>query len=158
MIVFGRFSQLWRYYLLCWCIYVCFFLTLMDVKLVFDCLTIPRWSCVCLQACQTLSLPAKWTDEKHNPYLNSMESSFVNQLYNNENASSDLLGFLPLGTPKPMKLGSTSNFCHFSCQVLKPDIFFFIQNLWGRDFTFWFSIHNPSCWSCVVWMSRYNVT
>ncbi|XP_042399975.1 cold-regulated protein 27-like [Zingiber officinale] len=63
---------------------------------------------------QALFLPTKWTDEKHNLYLNSMESSFLNQLYNNENGSSDLLDFLP---PKPMKkLGSTSNFCQFSCQ------------------------------------------
>ncbi|XP_074583941.1 cold-regulated protein 27-like [Curcuma longa] len=66
---------------------------------------------------QTLFLPTKWTDEKHNLYLNCMESSFINQLYNKENSSSDLLDFLPPVTPKPMKkLGSTSNFCHFSCQ------------------------------------------
>jgi hypothetical protein len=37
----------------------------------------------------------EWTDEKHSLYLKSMETSFVNQLYE----SMDLLGFCRLSDP-----------------------------------------------------------
>ncbi|KAJ6809542.1 uncharacterized protein M6B38_161960 [Iris pallida] len=36
----------------------------------------------------------KWTDKKHSLYLDSMEASFVKQLYNKENHSNDLVGWL----------------------------------------------------------------
>ncbi|XP_062159451.1 cold-regulated protein 27 isoform X2 [Alnus glutinosa] len=43
----------------------------------------------------TESLSTEWTDEKHSLYLNSMEASFVNQLYE----SMDLLGFCRSSDP-----------------------------------------------------------
>ncbi|XP_072991389.1 cold-regulated protein 27-like [Typha latifolia] len=46
------------------------------------------------------SIPNRWTDEKHMLYLSSMEASFVNQLYNSEHHSKDLLGW----SPKTQKL------------------------------------------------------
>ncbi|CAL9751665.1 unnamed protein product [Musa acuminata subsp. burmannicoides] len=59
-----------------------------------------------------------WTDETHNLYLSFMESSFVDQLYINENRSNDLLGCLHIAirnpTTKDLALGS--NFL-VSCQL-----------------------------------------
>ncbi|ONK64624.1 uncharacterized protein A4U43_C07F28110 [Asparagus officinalis] len=37
-------------------------------------------------------MATKWTDEKHRLYLDSIEASFVKQLYNSEYSSNDLLG------------------------------------------------------------------
>ncbi|OAY66679.1 uncharacterized protein LOC109721207 [Ananas comosus] len=51
-------------------------------------------------------MSAGWTDEKHTLYLNSMEASFVDQLYNNEYHSMDLLG----RSPRPQKYSSPSQF------------------------------------------------
>lgn len=63
-----------------------------------------------------------WTDETHNLYLSFMESSFVDQLYINENRSNDLLGCLHIAirnpTTKDLALGS--NFL-VSCQVWNRD-------------------------------------
>lgn len=44
-----------------------------------------------LEGEETDPLSTEWTDEKHSLYLNSMEASFVNQLYD----SSNLLGWPP---------------------------------------------------------------
>lgn len=39
-------------------------------------------------------MATKWTDEKHRLYLDSMEASFVKQLYNNEYGPINTLGSL----------------------------------------------------------------
>ncbi|XP_020586699.1 uncharacterized protein LOC110028958 [Phalaenopsis equestris] len=40
------------------------------------------------------SLSNEWTDEKHNLYLSSMETTFVNQLYGKEHLSGNFMGWL----------------------------------------------------------------
>lgn len=40
----------------------------------------------------------EWTDEKHRSYLNSMEASFVRQLYDQDCFSEQLLNWLPKKT------------------------------------------------------------
>ncbi|KAJ8505619.1 hypothetical protein OPV22_006505 [Ensete ventricosum] len=61
-------------------------------------------------------IPA-WTDEMHNMYLSSMESSFVDQLYNDESRPNDVLGCPTIVTRNPTTndLGLGSD-CLFSCQ------------------------------------------
>ncbi|XP_078429756.1 cold-regulated protein 27-like isoform X2 [Wolffia australiana] len=39
------------------------------------------------------SMPMEWTDEKHNLYLNSMEASFLDQLYSHEFNANHILGW-----------------------------------------------------------------
>ncbi|THU66240.1 hypothetical protein C4D60_Mb05t12060 [Musa balbisiana] len=59
-----------------------------------------------------------WTDELHNLYLSFMESSFLDQLYINENRSNDLLGCLhiEIRNPTTKDLALSSNFL-VSCQL-----------------------------------------
>lgn len=45
----------------------------------------------------------EWNDEKHNLYLNSMEASFISQLYSSGYCSKDLLGWLPMLAQKHTK-------------------------------------------------------
>ncbi|RWW17807.1 hypothetical protein GW17_00018242 [Ensete ventricosum] len=63
-------------------------------------------------------IPA-WTDEMHNMYLSSMESSFVDQLYNDESRPNDVLGCPTIVTRNPTTndLGLGSD-CLFSCQTV----------------------------------------
>ncbi|URE07269.1 hypothetical protein MUK42_20482 [Musa troglodytarum] len=64
-------------------------------------------------------IPARseWTDELHNLSLSSMDSSFLDQLYNNENRSNDLLGCLPIVTRNPTTKGlALGSNCLVSCQ------------------------------------------
>ncbi|XP_073011129.1 cold-regulated protein 27-like isoform X2 [Typha latifolia] len=41
-------------------------------------------------------MSTEWTDEKHNLYLNSIEASFISQLYHSNYCSNDLLHLLPI--------------------------------------------------------------
>ncbi|URE14397.1 hypothetical protein MUK42_12635 [Musa troglodytarum] len=53
----------------------------------------------------------EWTDEKHNLYLNSMEASFIKQLYSMDCGSRNPFGWLPTMTQKDMHAyGSSSNY------------------------------------------------
>ncbi|THU60052.1 hypothetical protein C4D60_Mb07t08560 [Musa balbisiana] len=61
------------------------------------------------------SLLMEWTDEKHNLYLNSMEASFVNQLYSTDCGSRKLFGLFPTMTQKDRHAyGSSSNYMLYS--------------------------------------------
>lgn len=65
-------------------------------------------------------MSAGWTDEKHTLYLNSMEASFVDQLYNNEYHSMDLLG----RSPRPQKYSSPSQvILQFICVTYYIEVF-----------------------------------
>ncbi|KAJ8461435.1 hypothetical protein OPV22_034361 [Ensete ventricosum] len=57
------------------------------------------------------SMLMEWTDEKHNLYLNSMEASFINQLYSTDYGSRNIFGWRPTMTQKDMHAyGSSSNY------------------------------------------------
>ncbi|CAA6658873.1 unnamed protein product [Spirodela intermedia] len=58
------------------------------------------------------SMPMEWTDEKHNSYLNSIEASFVNQLYNHEFNSNHLLGWSSRTQKNPHLSGPHTGSCY----------------------------------------------
>lgn len=55
------------------------------------------------------STSTAWTDEKHSLYLNSMEASFVNQLYSRDYLSKDFLGWYSSKGKHSNSSGSSAN-------------------------------------------------
>ncbi|RRT78781.1 hypothetical protein BHE74_00016649 [Ensete ventricosum] len=71
------------------------------------------------------SMLMEWTDEKHNLYLNSMEASFINQLYSTDYGSRNIFGWRPTMTQKDMHAyGSSSNYMLYG-----QAFFYLLQNL-----------------------------
>ncbi|XP_068643818.1 cold-regulated protein 27-like isoform X2 [Aristolochia californica] len=66
---------------------------------------------------------AEWTDEKHSLYLNFIEASFVNQLYNHKYGSMESLDWYPRGKeakgPNCSQSSSTSCFSSGQFKVLR---------------------------------------
>ncbi|MQL93496.1 hypothetical protein Taro_026134 [Colocasia esculenta] len=75
----------------------------------------------CRETASTMaeSVPTEWTDEKHSLYLNSMEESFVNQLYNHEFCSNNLLGWTPrISKEADLPVSQIPHFCSAQFKVL----------------------------------------
>lgn len=77
------------------------------------------------------SLLTEWTDKKHNLYLNSIEASFVKQLYNPDNLLRDLHVWSSRRQKvlAPNSSQSNSNENLSANQVKNSDIFSSVQSI-----------------------------